>query len=103
MAYPKTYAPVAYPVSAFLEAVVDIGSAGASTTLVVEVAAPRSFRYGRPVIVQQKLGETAVDAKLAFGIGQVVYNSGKKIRFRVENHSTGAIDPASGIYQFLQL
>ena len=103
MAYPKTYAPVGYPVSAFLELAVDIGSVAANTALVVEVVAPRSFRYGSPVLIQLKLGETALEAGISITLGQVVSSTGKKIRFRVVNSTVGAVDPASKVFQFLQL
>lgn len=103
MAIPKVVAPCSYPVSAFLEATVDIASIAAVTTLVVEVSAPRAFRYGRPVLVMLKLGQTDLEANVLLSDGQVVLSTTKKIRFRIINPTAGAIDPASKVFWFLQL
>lgn len=103
MAIPKTTAPSAVPVSAFLEATVDIGSVAAATSLVVELAAPKAFKIGRPVLMQLKPGQTALEANVLISQAECVENTGKKIRFRIINVTAGAIDPASKIYWFIQL
>jgi hypothetical protein len=93
--------------SAYMEATVDIGSvpapgAGAGT-LTVEVACPKEFKYDRPVLVTLKSNQTALETGLSFeSAGRVVYNSGRKIQFRVANSSSAAIDPASKVFVFYQ-
>jgi hypothetical protein len=103
VAIPKVIAHSAAPVSAFLEATVDIGSITAATALVVELAAPKAFKIGRPVLMQLKPGQTALEANALFSQAECVENSGKKIRFRIGNLTAVAIDPASKVYWFIQL
>jgi len=103
MSIPKVIAPSAAPVSAFLEATVDIGQVAANATLVVEVAAPRTFKIGRPTLMQLKPGAVALEANVLFGQVECVESTGKKIRFRIANETAAPIDPASKVFWFVQL
>ena len=102
MARPKSTALGAIA-SAYHEIAVDLPNIAANTSADVEIAAPRKLRYDRPVLVQLKSGQAVVNTGLVVGVGRVVYNSGKKIQFRVTNATVGALDAASKTFQFLQL
>lgn len=99
MAYPKSTCQSDHPVQACLEVSVDIASVSAATTLDVEIAAPRNFVVGRPVHV---FHATALNAGLLIGDAVCIFNSGKKIRFRVINATAGALDPGAQTFRFWQ-
>jgi len=103
MTTPKVIAPSAVPVSAFLEATVDIGQVAATASLVVELVAPKAFKIGRPVLMQLKPGATALEANVLISQAECVESTGKKIRFRIINVTAAPIDPASKVFWFIQL
>lgn len=104
MALPKSSARSADNSSAYLEASVDIASISANTTLDVQVPAPKNFQYGKVVLVFLRSDQAALNAGVQVNaVGRVVNNSGKKIEFRVSNHTAAPIDPAAKVFQFLQL
>lgn len=104
MALPKSVVQASPAVTAYALIAVDIASVGAATTLDVQVAAPKAFRYDRPVFIALGKAETVLNAGLLLeGVGRVVSNSGKKIEFRVMNATAGALDPTSRNIQFWQL
>lgn len=99
MAIPKSTCQHSQAIQACLETSVDIGSVSGATTLDVEVAAPRNFVVGRPVHMEHA---SALNAGLLIGDAQCVFNSGKKIRFRVINATAGALDPGAQVFKFWQ-
>lgn len=104
MALPKSVVQAGDNITAYARISVDIASVTAATTLDVQVAAPKAFRYDRPVLVALEKAETALNAGLVVQpIARVVSNSGKKIEFRVINATAGALDPAAKVFCFWQL
>jgi hypothetical protein len=101
MSVPRSTAKTSATVSAFHETSVDIGSVGANTSIDVEIAAPRAFQVGRLTLMEHT---SALGAGLILSDVQVVIVGGaKKIRFRAQNTTAAAIDPAAQVFRFLQL
>jgi hypothetical protein len=91
--------------AAYLELSVDLPSIGARTSIDQQITAPTAaavFRPNRPIVVTIKSTATAQTAGLHLGLGRIVYNSGRKIEFRVTNVTASPIDAAAIVMQFVQ-
>lgn len=104
MALPKSVAQTSVDSTAYLRVSIDVASVGANSSLDTQIAAPKAFRYDRPVLVALEKAETVLNAGLVLQpIARVLSNSGKKIEFRIGNCTAGALDPTARVFVFWQL